>query len=290
MKAVYQAFCLRLNADASYSGPVAKTPFHPWWDTTEIHDRTFELGELADFVELPSRNWNSGPDLNAVAHSRHCTLFEELRYYAYSIVTRMRDTSTYERFCRDLDAFAHNRNNFRLRGFTTNLSLSQVKATVRSVSRWTWDIYRGSSVHRGVMQLDSDLPLAERQKRAAVRTHQERRAGTASKIRAAVSGLREKGLKITFKAIGEFARLSRQTVATYRETINEVIQGVSSVAYLRSAAGQHKNVKHAVHQIPALSAGLVSETDGLIRCVDDVARDKCFKSESAGVVDNEDSS
>lgn len=53
MKAVYEAFAIRLDADMKFhSGPVAKTPGHPWWLTHELHSHIYELGELADYVEL----------------------------------------------------------------------------------------------------------------------------------------------------------------------------------------------------------------------------------------------
>lgn len=263
MKAIYQAFALRLEADTAYSGPVAKTPFHPWWATTELHDRELELGELADYVELPTRSWNSGPNLEAVSHSRHCTLFEELRYYAYSIVATMRETSTYQRFCRNVEAYAHNHNNFRGRGFSADLTASQVKATVKSVSRWTWDFYTGSSrCHRGVMALDKSLPLQERQSMAAKRTHQQRQSDTASKIRAAVATLVTKGQKVTAVAIALITRLSRQTIAKYKAVIIEKKYQEQTVTSLeqRRETQDVCIVKHGVHQISASAFCLVDET------------------------------
>ena len=188
MKAIYEAFAARLDADTDFhSGPVAKTPGHPWWLTWEIHSHIYELGELADYVELAvSSPWGKGPQLDEVSHSRHCILFEHLRYYAYSIVNREREKGSFSTFTRLLEAYAHNRNSFQKLGFSGDLPLSSLRATVKSVARWTWDRYRGDSrCHRGVMQLDKDLPLVERQRLAAARTHEVRQKATESKVRAA---------------------------------------------------------------------------------------------------------
>lgn len=262
MKAIYRAMAIKLDADVAYSGPVAKTPFHPWWDTTEIHDREFELGELADFVELPQRSWSQGPDLDSVAHSRHCTLFEELRFYAYSIVASMRESSSYQRFRQEIEAYAHNHNNFRARGFSANLSISQVNATVKSVSRWTWDFYTGNSrCHRGVMGLDKSLPTDEKQRLSASRTHEKRRSNTEKKIRLVVARLREQGSSITLTAIAAASFLSRQTVARYKHIIASKLASKNDVIPLRKASDIHdENVKYGVHQITSPSFCLVSRT------------------------------
>lgn len=262
MKAIYRAMAIKLDADVAYSGPVAKTPFHPWWDTTEIHDREFELGELADFVELPQRSWSQGPDLDSVSHSRHCTLFEELRYYAYSIVARMRESSTFQRFLQEVAAYAHNHNNFRNRGFSANLSLSQVNATVKSVSRWTWDFYTGNArCHRGAMGLDKTLPMDEKQRLSARRTHEKRRTDTEGKIRLAVARLKALGSRITLTAVAAASSLSRQTVARYQHIIASKLASQNDVIPLReSADGHEQSVKYGVHQITAPFFCLVSRT------------------------------
>ncbi|EGH49386.1 RepA protein, putative, partial [Pseudomonas syringae pv. pisi str. 1704B] len=48
-----------------------------------------------------------------------------------------------------------NHNSFLKQGFSENLPLSSIRATVKSVGRWTWDRYTGDRrCHRGAMQLD----------------------------------------------------------------------------------------------------------------------------------------
>lgn len=253
MKAVYEAMVARLGADASYSGPVAKTPGHPWWDTWEIHNAVYDLGELADYVDLALKPlWSTGPNFENLPHSRHCILFEDLRFYAYSIVNREREQGSFQNFIRLLEAYAFNHNNFKNRGFDMNLSISQVKATVKSVSRWTWDRYTGSSrCNRGVMRLDPDMPLQEKQQLSARRTHETRQKATESRIRAAVHQLLEKGSRLTQTAIAATARLSRQTVAKYSRIIAEIQNQPTNVVPMAAANGRKEDVKYGAYQIPA---------------------------------------
>ncbi len=257
LKAVYKAMALRLNADPAYAGPVAKTPGHPWWKTCELHNQVYSLNELADYVELEkSSPWRRPPDLDSVNHSRHCLLFEELRHYAYSIVNRCREQRRYQSFVRQLEDFAASRNNYRQRGFACNLTLAQVKATVRSVSRWTWERYRGTTkCHRGVMGLSSQkhLPLSEKQSLAAARTHQTRTEKTSQKIKEAVANLIACGHKVTQSAVARIAGVSRQTVAGYLQaTIDKRAQIDNETTNKLKQSSSKKEVKYAVHQISEL--------------------------------------
>lgn len=244
MKAIYKAYATALKADPDYNGgPVAKTPGHPWWDTSEFHSRVYDLGEMADYVKLEVAPRRKAPKED-MSHSRHCVLFDELRHFAYGIVDQERDTGSFNGFLNRLEAFAAGSNDFMRQGFSRNLLQSSLRSTVKSVARWTWETYNGSGgCRRGAMQLDKSLPLAERQTLAAKRTHEVRHKATESKIRGAVALLRAQGKKLVQATIAMIAKVTRQTVATYAHLLKEP---------LRSASITHiRDVKYGAHQIPA---------------------------------------
>jgi hypothetical protein len=231
MKAIYEQMRRLLEADENYhGGPVCKTPGHPWWHTIEFHSYEYSLGELHEYIELPSTKprFSKGPDLDSVGHSRTLTFFEQLRFFAYSIVSDARSTGTFEAFYSKVNAYGEQINDFARRGFIDlktrepkgNLRQSETKAVVKSVARWTWDYYTGDSrCNRGVMQLPDDLPLREKQQLAAARTHTEKSSKTVERIRYACAQLMKAGEKVTQVAVGRLARLSRQTVAKYRAVL-----------------------------------------------------------------------
>lgn len=251
MKAIYAAYAARLKADTDYhSGPVSKTPGHRWWQTSELHNRVYELGDLADHVDLElGAKWASAVNIEDISHSRHKMLFEFVRHYAYSIVNREREQGNMHTFTRQVEAYAHNRNSFKRMGFDTDLPLSSIRATVKSIARWTWSFYTGTSrCHRGAMRLDDTLPLDARQKLAAERTHDIRRKATESKIRAACRVLKDRGQELTQAAIGKLASLSRQTVAAYKYLLHSAVQP-STVVELAPAVTYKDHVKYGAHQV-----------------------------------------
>lgn len=251
MKAIYSAYSVKLNADPDFhSGPVAKTPGHPWWLTQEMHNHVHELGELADYADLASLPpWSNRARIEEeeASHSRHRILFNRLRHYAYSIVVQEREHGTFESFTRLLEAYAYNKNTFVEQGFSENLPMASIRATVKSVAGWTWTKYRGCGrCNRGVMNLDQDLPLPERQRLAAVRTHELRHKATESKIRGACRLLQQKGQALTQLAVARMTRLARQTVATYKHVLEEVLKPA-----VVSTLGKLSDVKHGAHQVTA---------------------------------------
>lgn len=183
---------------------------------------------------------------------------------------------------RSLDAYAYNHNSFLKQGFSENLPLSSIRATVKSVGRWTWDRYTGDRrCHRGAMQLDQSLSLAERQSLAAKRTNEIRHRATESKIRAACRQLQVQSKALVRSAIATLAGVSVRTVASYAHIMTEVSQPATvsvlkvspetapeanrhvnsvspkSISALKQQArsGRAQGVQSGVHQISAVPEG-----------------------------------
>ncbi|WP_153634960.1 replication initiation protein [Marinobacter salsuginis] len=255
MKAVYRSLAHKLRADLAYSGPVAKTPGHPWWETTELHNFEYSLGELQPASELEyAPPWRGVPDLETVSHSRHCTLFEQVRFFAYAIVRQEREQGSERSFIRRVEQYARSKNRFSGRHYkSSKLRQSQVRATVKSITRWTWSKYYGAAdCARGTMLLDRAMPLPEKQRLAAKYTHKERVKKTEKKIRTAVTNLESQGIPLTQKAVAEASGLSRQTVAKHKHLLAPTGRNVVDfpTAKQRLNAGK-SNVKNATYQIAA---------------------------------------
>jgi hypothetical protein len=162
-----------------------------------------------------------------------------------------------------LEAFADNNNNFRNLGFSSDLSLSDLRATVKSVARWTWDKYiRSGRCHRGVMNLDSNLSLPEKQALAAEHTHSARRQKTEVRIRAACRALQAQGKALLHDAIAKAANLSRQTVSKYKHVLEEVKQLLCAAKPPRTDPAT-VDVKFGVYQVTA-PAGMPLEVGGIV--------------------------
>ena len=259
MKAIYRAMACALNADPSYTGPVAKTPHHPSWFTSELHSGVYDLGELADSVELESLPpWTSREDEDT-SHSRNCTLFHRLRHFAYSIFAYEKASGSYERFFERIKTQAKRLNHFTTEGWDSDLPISEVKATVKSVARWTWDHYTGECANRGVMRLDPKLPKAKRQSLAAKRTHQERQKTTMKAILEATEHLLNEGQTVTQTAIAKLIGKTRQTVAKYQSAINIVKQRPDIITLKRLLQYVNSHVKYAVSDIRPFSGGEENE-------------------------------
>lgn len=225
MKAVRNAYTRALKADLDYSSPVTKNPLHPRWKTWSPTDHVYSLDELADYTAIDLSPGNT-PFFNKEApfvkdmedpEGRNCTLFLQLRTWTYCEVASARAESTYEDWL-DLVIEKAEKLNSAIGQESTKgaLRFSEVKATAKSVARWTWDKYTGSTVNRGVMAMsNTDIPLVSKQRLSARRTHEVRRNKTEEKLLAHVRLLFTTNRPITRCSIAKSSGTTRQTVSKY---------------------------------------------------------------------------
>lgn len=118
-----------LDADAGYSGLICKNPLNPFWRVTEWEPRLYELGDLDSWLDLNaySDRRRRLPDYGL---GRNCNLFEKLRLWAYKAIRQ--GWPEYDRWHEAVltRALAYN-------DFDTPLPVNEVKATARSVAKWT---------------------------------------------------------------------------------------------------------------------------------------------------------
>ena len=103
------------------------------------------------------------------------------------------------------------------------LKLSEVKATAKSVAKWTWDKYTGHSINRGVMEMDdTEIPLINKQRLAARRTHEVRRKKTVERIMTGVRLLLAAKASLNRCSVAKASGCTRQTVARYWEEVERL--------------------------------------------------------------------
>lgn len=127
---IQQAYCLALGADHGYSGLITKNPCHTAWENHIFDVQPYELGYLADFVELKELK----TDLKEVSGlGRNCMMFDTVRFWAYEAIRAFISGSPDSWYAEVLKV-AINANG----AFLEPLPYSEVKATAKSIARWVW--------------------------------------------------------------------------------------------------------------------------------------------------------
>lgn len=122
------------NADRGYSSLISKNPFHKSWKLVQLRQEAWELGELADWLTLPSKLPRKA---QSVGLGRNCTLFDMLRFWAYDNVINFRITGGgYNQWFKAVLSAANGFNTF-----PDPLGINEVTNTAKSVSKWVWTNY-----------------------------------------------------------------------------------------------------------------------------------------------------
>lgn len=131
--AVEAAFREKLGADRGFSGLMTKNPAHSSWRVLRGPRTCYELGELADWVDLPKHLPKKKPQ--EIGLGRNVTVFEWLRQYAYRHIRHYKaDVRNFVLWQSHLNNRALERNG----DFTHPLQGNEIWHITKSVSKWTW--------------------------------------------------------------------------------------------------------------------------------------------------------
>ena len=127
---IQQAYSIALGADRGYSGLITKNPCHEKWETHVFDVQPYELGYLADFVELKEL---SADPREASGLGRNCAMFDTVRFWAYKAIRAHRGSiyttwlDTVVKHCLSVNE-----------AFLEPLPYSEVKATAKSIATYCW--------------------------------------------------------------------------------------------------------------------------------------------------------
>lgn len=127
--------CEQLKADLGYVGLISKNPLKTdVWDVREVNPASYELADFLEYLELPAKLPKTG---QVQGLGRNVTLFETARQWAYRAVLAYRLTGGREQFA---EAVLSQCQVINLT-FPAPLGFSEVKATAKSITKWTWERY-----------------------------------------------------------------------------------------------------------------------------------------------------
>ena len=198
--AVEYAYRRALGADVGYSGLICKNPLHECWRTHVHRIEPYDLGELAEWVQLPTK---LTPKLAEETHlGRNNTLFDRMRAWAYRNVRRFERRAEWALECH---AKAGEMNNF-----DTPLHFSEVLHVARSIEKWGWTKFDVAASDKRFSELQ-----AHRGKKGGTASGKARATASENK-RASARLMRDSGM--TQAAIAAELGVHVNTVANWLKT------------------------------------------------------------------------
>jgi len=137
MAAIQEGLRRALDADRGYAGLVVKNPRHRNWTTVEWTSQPYELGLLAQYVDLPSPGEmrRRSKCQNYAGLGRNCTIFEIVRQQAYSLVRDYWRPGGEQGFkAAVLDAVLASNS----RDIGNPLDSKECRTIARSIAKWVW--------------------------------------------------------------------------------------------------------------------------------------------------------
>jgi len=200
LKAIYQAYTIKLQADFAYASLLAKNPLNPFWRTWFIHNNLYSLQELADYVELSKKRTVAKESKSDDFVGRNDELFNTVRLWAYKVRYSYKN---YSDFYKAVFDYTSSLNQL----FTIPLKYSEVKSISTSISKYCFKHFTAEARQNLIQRTHTSDLQAERGKKSGIarlKKNEDKRA---------------------------FARLLRAQGKTYTDIAKEL--GVSHMAIIK---------------------------------------------------------
>lgn len=128
--AIECALRAKLGADEGYTGLICKNPLNAHWLVSTWESNLYTLDWLADYLDLSAYSGSKRLPSNGLG--RNCNLFDYLSAWAYKAIRQ-----GWPQYDRWYEAVLTRALGYNSREFKSPLPLSEVRATARSVAKWT---------------------------------------------------------------------------------------------------------------------------------------------------------
>lgn len=197
LAAIEAALRVALGGDVGYAGFICKNPHSKAWELHKGRRELYSLPELAEYLTLPRlEDLKREPS----GFGRNCTLFDNLRQWSYRAVSAYRG-GTVEAW-----SIAVYEQALGLNNFPQPLLESEIRATARSVSKWTWQKL-GTGAAADVFSTTQKI----RQKRGAAK----KRAIKTADVVTAIAQLTSRGQRISKTAVAAIVGCSQQNLSKH---------------------------------------------------------------------------
>ena len=150
LEAIKEGYRSKLGADLGFAGLLTKNPRHPDWLVEIGLQKLWTLGELAEYVTLPSTCFLFRQEKQVGGLGRNCDTFDRLRFWAYRAI------GDYRKKGEENWAYATKEKLEQLNELNSPpLQSNELKHILKSVSKWVWTKYEGTNGRSN--KLASDL-------------------------------------------------------------------------------------------------------------------------------------
>lgn len=228
-KKVFKYFTLKSGGDKNHQGFIGKNVYNDWnFIYKEFEIEEYDIKTLLSYVKqeetikidkIPVREEKEQKTLfnyqlatfSSKPGSRNVDLFNTLRLFAYSEIKRNVNEPTF-RFTLQLEARRLNKS------LLDPLDEKEVMKIVGSISKYclkNWNSIQNTT-KRGIMCLNDDLTIKEKQKLGAKYSADQKTLKTNLKIEKAILDMKNQNLKINVSSVSKFTKLSRPTITKYK--------------------------------------------------------------------------